>query len=48
MHHFQDIDGIMVEPFLDALPVAQWDRRSPKAKVDLDAPSMDSYSTIHL
>ena len=42
----QDISAFMLEPFLDALPVARWGRRSPKVKVDLDPPGMDSYSTL--
>ena len=36
----------MVEPFLDALPVASWGHRSPKVKVDLDPPGMGSSSTL--
>ena len=45
-HRLRDICGFMMEPFLDALPVAYWGRRSPKLKVDLDPPCMGSCSTL--
>ena len=45
-HRFRYIGDFMVEPFLDALPVAQWGHCSLKVKVDLDPPGMGSYSTL--
>ena len=47
-HRLRDIGGFMVKPFLDALPVTWWGRRSPKVKADLDPPGVGSYSTLTL